>query len=64
MSVQSEWHARLDFLLVLVAVVVISLLVFRLIGPQIYAITANVIERIGAGFASLNSLLSGVTGGR
>ena len=61
---QSEWQARLDFLLVVVAVIVITFLVFRLIGPQVYALTAYLLERIGSLFASFNSLLSGATGAR
>lgn len=62
-AVQSEWQSRLDFLLVLAAIVVISLVVFRLLGPQVYALTAFVITRVGNFFAGVNSLVSSTLGG-
>jgi len=60
--VQNEWQSRLDFLLVLIAIVVLTVLVFRLLGPQVYALTAYVLDRIAGFFAAINGLLAGVTG--
>lgn len=61
--VQSEWQSRLDFLLVLLAIVVITLVVFKVLGPQVYALTAYVANQIANLFGSVNSLISGALGG-
>jgi len=61
--VQSEWQSRLDFLLVLLAVVVITLVVFKVLGPQVYALTAYVVNQIANLISSVNSLISGALGG-
>jgi hypothetical protein len=60
--VQSEWQSRLDFLLVLMAIVVITLVVFKLLGPQVFALTQYVLTRIGGFFSAINSLISGALG--
>ncbi len=58
----SEWQARLDFLLVLLAIILISLLVFRLLGPQVYAITAYIINQVTNLLGGINNFVSGVSG--
>lgn len=60
----SEWQSRLDFLLVLAAIVVITLVVFKLLGPQVFAITQYVLTRIGDFFAAINSLIGGALGNK
>ena len=59
---QSEWQSRLDFLLVLTAIVVITLVVFKLLGPQVFALTQYVLTRIGSFFSAINSLIGGALG--
>jgi hypothetical protein len=61
-AVHSEWQSRLDFLLVLAAIVVITLVVFKLLGPQVFALTQYLLTRIGDFFAAINSLIGGALG--
>ncbi|HEY8745625.1 MAG TPA: hypothetical protein VIU62_21250 [Chloroflexota bacterium] len=60
----SEWQSRLDFLLVLVAIVVMTLVIFKLLGPQVFALTQYLLARIGGFFSSINSLIGGALGTR
>ncbi len=64
MQVQGEWQARIDFFLVLVAIVLITYLVFKLIGPQVFAMTDYVLHRIADAFSSVNTLVTGGSGTR
>lgn len=61
---QSEWQSRLDFFLVLAAIVVITFVVFRLLGPQVYALTEFVLTRIANFIGGINNLVGGVLGTR
>ena len=63
-TVHSEWQSRLDFLLVLAAIVVITLVVFKLLGPQVFALTQYLLTRIGDFFAAINSLIGGALGNK
>lgn len=60
----SEWQSRLDFLLILVAIVVMTLVVFKLLGPQVYAITQYLLTRIGGFFSAINSLIGNTLGSK
>jgi hypothetical protein len=62
--VHSEWQSRLDFLLILMAIVVMTLVVFKLLGPQVYAITQYALTRIGGFFSAINSLIGSTLGSK
>lgn len=58
---QRDWQVRLDFLLALAGMIVITLIVFREIAPQIYIVTLARFEQVGSFFHTISDLISGTT---
>ena len=52
---------RLDYLLALAGMIVITLIVFREIAPQIYIVTLARLEQVGSFFQTITDLVSGTT---